>query len=94
MITSLEHEDRVIAYPDDLKQHITNYYKKLIGYENTADIHLREEIWSVEEKVNTTENERLARLFTIEEVDVALKQIKNGTAPSPDGLSIEFFKQF
>ena len=30
----------------------------------------------------------------MEEVDAALKEIKNGTAPGPDGLSIEFFKQF
>jgi len=30
----------------------------------------------------------------LEEVDAALKEIKNGTAPGPDGLSIEFFKQF
>jgi len=79
---------------EELKSYITTFYKKLFGQEETADIHLRDKIWSHQEKVSIAENERLTREFTLEEVDAALKQIKNGTAPGPDGLSIEFFKHF
>jgi len=30
--------------------------------------------------------------LSLEEIDAALKEIRNNTAPGPDGLSIEFFK--
>ena len=93
-ITSLEDGERIISDLEELKTYITTFYKKLFGEEETANIHLTEEIRSHQEKVSTTENERLTQEFTLEEVDAALKQIKNGTAPGPDGLSIEFFKHF
>ena len=93
-ITSLEDGERVISEDEELRRHITDYYKMLFGQEGTADIHLQEELWSAEERITETENERLTQPFALEEVDSALEEIKNGTAPGPDGLPIEFFKQF
>ena len=94
MITSLEDGDNILTDQEELRAHITDFYKKLFGHEETTNIHIRDELWSEQEKVNAAENDRLTRPFTLEEVDAALKEIKNGTAPGPDGLSIEFFKQF
>ena len=72
-ITSLEDGERIISDLEELKTYITTFYKKLFGQEEIADIHLTEEIWSHQEKVSTTENERLTQEFTLEEVDAALK---------------------
>jgi hypothetical protein len=39
-------------------------------------------------------NESLTRPFTLEELDVTIKQMKNNTTPGPDGFSVEFYKAF
>ena len=36
----------------------------------------------------------LTRPFTLEDVDLTIKQMKNNTALGPDGFSVEFFKAF
>ena len=46
------------------------------------------------QKVSAEENEELIKPFTWEELDFAMKETKNNTAPGPDGFSIEFFKEF
>jgi len=38
------------------------------------------------------DNKSLTRPFTLEELDITIKQMKNNTAPSPDGFSVEFYK--
>lgn len=79
---------------EELKSHITSYYKELFGREDTMGIHLEEGLWSEYDKVTPEENERLTRLFTLEELDAAVKEIRNNTTPGPYGLSSEFFKEF
>jgi len=41
--------------------------------------------------ITPDENEKLIRPFTLEELDVAVKDMRNGTTHGPDGLSIELF---
>jgi hypothetical protein len=36
----------------------------------------------------------LTKLFTLEELDTTVKEIKNNTALGSDGMFIEFFKEF
>ena len=43
---------------EELKKHIMEYYKKLFGREETAEIHLRDEIWDSSQRVTEEENER------------------------------------
>ena len=78
----------------ELRKHITQYYKKLFGKKETADIHLNSGVWTRQQLITPEENEELTKPFTLEELDVALKEMRNGTAPGPDGLSIEFYKEF
>ena len=94
LIKSLEEEGRVISDPVELRQHIDAYYKKLFGREQTEDIHLIEDLWQEQQKVSDEENEELIKPFTWEELDFAMKETKNNTAPGPDGFSVEFFKEF
>ena len=71
-----------------------NTTKKLFGPAETADMHLESDMWSENERLLDSENEWLTRPFTLEELDHALKEMKNNTASGPDGFSVEFFKAF
>jgi hypothetical protein len=51
-------------------------------------------MWSVDQRLSLEENEWLSRPFSLEELDFALKEMKNNTAPGPDGFSVQFFKTF
>ena len=88
-------EDEGVSFSEqaELREHITQYYKKLFGKEEIADIHLNCGIWSNQQKITPEENDRLTEPFTLEEVDAAVKEMRNGTAPGPDGFSIESFKK-
>lgn len=73
--------------------HITEYYKQLFGRSEIADIHLEPGMWSSDQQLSSEENEWLVP-FSLEELDFALKEMKNNTALGPDGFSVEFFKTF
>jgi hypothetical protein len=50
--------------------------------------------WLYSQQIQQDENEFLTRPFTIAELDVVIKEMKNNTAPGPNGFSVEFFKAF
>lgn len=53
-----------------------------------------EEAWPVEQRISKEENAELTKPFTMQELEAAVKDMKNSTAPGPDGFSIEFYKEF
>jgi hypothetical protein len=50
--------------------------------------------WLYSQQIQQDEIEFLTRPFTIAELDVVIKEMKNNTAPGPSGFSVEFFKAF
>lgn len=93
-IASLEQGDQILESTPELKVHITDYYKQLFGRSETADIHVDPSMWNSDQQLTNEENEWLVRPFCLQELDFALKEMKNNTAPGPDGFSVEFFKTF
>ena len=93
-ISMLEVNGQEVVEPDSLKDHITEYYKRLFGSEDVADMHLDRDLWPSYQQIQQEENEFLTRPFSLEELDVVIKEMKNNTALGPDGFSIEFFKAF
>lgn len=93
-IAMLEASGQELVDHQELKLHITNYYKSLFGSEKTADMHLDTDLWDANHQINQHENELLTKPFSLEELDAAMKEMKNNTAPGPDGFSVEFFKAF
>ena len=79
---------------DELRRHITDYYKKLFGQEEPTNVHLHNGSWHEAQKITLEENEELTKPFSMEELEAVVKDMKNGTAPGPDGFSVEFFKEF
>ena len=93
-IKMLEIDGEEIVEDTILKTHITECYKQLFGSEDVADMHLDAHLWPRELRVQQADNEFLTRPFSLEEIDVTIKEMKNNTAPGPDGFTVEFFKAF
>lgn len=93
-IKCLEERERMISETHELKKHITDYYKGLFGSEpeghNTSGRRLLGDAFRVSE----ADKETLVRPFSMEELEQAVKEMRNNTAPGPDGFSTLFFKEF
>lgn len=45
-------------------------------------MHLDYDLWSVEQKISVEENEFLTRPFSLEELDLTIKEMNNKIAPA------------
>ena len=71
---------------------IINFYKTLFTSGDLSG--LAEVIDVIPHVIAPNMNERLAMEFTIEEVDVALKQMAPLKSPSPDGMPPLFYQNY
>ncbi|GFR76271.1 reverse transcriptase [Elysia marginata] len=92
-----ENKDEVTSEREVLRE-IRKYYETLYK-ENTDQKEM------IQRCKNFTQNLNIPQLkedqkdateadFTEEEISVALKSMKNGSAPGPDGIPVEFYKMF
>jgi len=79
-ISMLEVNGQEVVEPHSLRAHITDYYKRLFGSEDVADMHLDRDLWPSYQQIQQEENEFLTRPFSLEELDVVIKEMKNNTA--------------
>jgi hypothetical protein len=64
----LQNGDEVIQGTPDLLGHATAFYKNLFGPQLSACTRLRDDIWSVDEKLSDLERVNLDIAFTEEEI--------------------------
>jgi hypothetical protein len=94
IIKALVEEDTVLEDKEELKEHITNFYKKLFGREPDPKVRLGEDFWKVTGRLEESDNMWLTRPFSMSELETAVRDMKSNTAPGPDGFSTCFFKKF
>lgn len=91
-IFKLENEDGMIIGDEQLKAHITTYYKGLFGPPDESSFTLVEDRVDDTPQVSDAENEILTAPFSEKEVkDVVLEHNKS---PGPDGFPAEFYQVF
>lgn len=56
-MSSLENGGQIIVDPNDLRVHVTEFYKNLFGRAETADIHLENDMWDTTSQISPKENE-------------------------------------
>lgn len=78
--------------PVEISENIYVYYKKLFGKQVERKIHLDEEVWAEETKLNMDDNIMLTSPFTELEVQKVISDMKLNSAPGPDGFSSAFYK--
>lgn len=93
-ILSLEDDSRLITENEELREHITQYYKQLFRREVDASVHLAEDVWVDDERVSQQENQALCRPFSLKEIEAAIKRTETNTAPRPDGIPVQYYKEF
>jgi hypothetical protein len=93
-ITQLEQEERIIVGDANLKDYITNYYKRLFGPHLQNSFSLDENLRHDIPQVSAEENEVLVAPFSEEEVKMAIFDMEHNKAPGPDGFPAEFYQFF
>ena len=89
-----EDDGKIIKGDEQLKKHITDYYRGLFGSSDisplTMDEGRREDI----PQVTDDDKEKLIVKFSYNEVREAIFQMEHNKAPDPDGFSAEFYQAF
>ena len=93
-ILSLEHEGETVTNPTQIQSTIYSFYKRLFGSQPPSTLRLGEEIWQNKYRLDRSDVEELTKPFTEEEVKRVVFDMKENTAPSPDGFSVTFYKHF
>ena len=93
-ITQLEQEEGIIVGDANLKDYITDYYKRLFGPHLQNSFSLDETLRHDIPQVSEEENEVLVAPFSEEEIRSAVFDMEHNKAPGPDGFSVEFYQFF
>jgi len=93
-IYKLENDQGVVIGDDQLKSHITQFYKNLFGTPDMSEITLMENQILDIPQVSQEENDVLISEFTETEVKDAVFQMEHNKAPGPDGFPVEFYQVF
>ena len=93
-IYKLENDEGVVVGDDQLKSHITQFYKNLFGTPDTSEITLMEDQISDIPQVSPKENDVLISEFTESEVRDTVFQMEHNKAPGLDGFPVEFYQVF
>jgi len=59
-IAALEQNDQILDTPEQLKEHITDYYKNMFGRAELADIHLEPDMWADDPRLYIFYRKRMA----------------------------------
>jgi hypothetical protein len=93
-IFQLQDGDNIINREDELKKHITTYYKGLFGRLEESTITLDVGRTKDIPQVTLEENQILVEEFTEDEVRRAIFHMEHNKASGPDGFSVEFYQVF
>jgi hypothetical protein len=80
----------MLESPEDIEVAFVNYFTNLFTAGTTGN--MEECLQPIIPKVMETMNKELLKIFTDEEVNLALKQMSPLKAPGPDGLPARFFR--
>jgi hypothetical protein len=93
-IFQLEQDEGTIVGEDNLKNYITEYYKKLFGEPTPNNFTLDGSLISDIPQLSNEENSLLTADFSVKEVFEAISQMELNKAAGPDGFPAEFYQTF
>jgi len=93
-IYKLENDQGAVVGDDQLKSHITQFYKNLFGTPDMSKITLMENQILDIPQVSPEENNVLISEFTESKVRDAVFRMEHNKAPCPDGFPVEFYQVF
>jgi hypothetical protein len=91
-IVSLNHGGSEIKDQKAIREAIYKYYKKLFGSQPKRTVSLAEGACSQHYILSYEDNEVLLKPFTLAEVKETVFEMREDSAPGPDGFGVSFYK--
>lgn len=94
-IESIEHENKIVSDPAQIKAAFQSYYGTLFGKVKTdARMSAWQEFLEGMPVLGQEDSERLSHSVSTEEIRAAITSMATNSSPGPNGLSAEFYKTF
>jgi len=93
-IMVLDSENGEIRGQEEITKHIVAYYKDLFGPNDECSQKLKPNFWADSQCLLEGERDNLVRPFTLKEIKDAVMDMKENSAPGPNGYGVIFFKKF
>ena len=91
-IAFLDSENGEITGQSEITNHIVDYYKQLFGHNESCSFHLGKGFWPNDLKVSEEDKVELIKPFSMEEIKATVMDMKENSAPGPNGYGVTFFK--
>lgn len=93
-IFQLEQDEGTIIGQENIKNYISEFYKKLFGPPAVKSCVMEESMTHDIPQISAEENSILTAVFSEKEVFEAISQMEKNKAPGPDGFPAEFYQHF
>jgi hypothetical protein len=93
-IAFLDSEQGEIRGQKEITGHIVEYYKEPFGHNDPCSMQLGDNFWPENLKVSSNDPNSLICPFSMEEIKDVVMNMKENSAPGPNGFSVSFFKHF
>lgn len=74
--------------------HVIDFYKELFGKSADSQLRLGDDFWPLNFKVSVEDHEGLVKVFDIEEIKRVIMDMKENSAPGPNGFGLFVFRKF
>lgn len=92
-IAYLDSEEGEVRGQKEITAHIVQYYKQLFGPNDPCGMELGESFWPHNLILNESDRNKLICPFSMEEITGVILDMKENSAPRPNGFSVSFFKK-
>lgn len=92
-IAFLDSDEGEIRGQKKIMNHIVGYYKQLFGPNNPCSMHLGEGFWPESLKISENDKDSPICPFSMEEIKEVVMNLKENSAPGPNGFSVSFFQK-
>lgn len=77
----------------EITSHIVNFYKQLLGHSEPCTLYLGDNFWPHNSKLTKDQQDELVRQFEKDEILKVIKELKENSAPGPNGFNSVFSKE-
>ena len=93
-IAYLESDNGEVRGQKGITDHVIDYYKRLFGHSDACSLKLGSNFWPVNFSLKEEDKATLIKTFDLGEIKSVIMEMKESSAPGPDGFGVSFYKHF